>query len=69
MKTRKAGRLTNPDIIQAQNQGYELTDSQMYFIYELLKFVKGPDLYIQNCMIYMLLHNNTVSKSTSESHY
>lgn len=28
-KTRKAGRLTNPDITQAQNQGYELADSQI----------------------------------------
>ena len=40
----KAGRLTNSDTTQAQIQGFELTHSNIYPIYEQLEHVKGPVL-------------------------
>lgn len=50
---RTAVRLTSSAISQAQKQGFELAHPQIYIIYELFEFMKGPVLLTQNGKISM----------------
>ena len=43
--------LTNSVTTQTQIQGFELAYPNIYFICELLEYVKGPVLQIQSCRI------------------
>lgn len=53
---------------QAQNQGYDLSQPNIYSIYELLKYLKAPNLQTQSCRITTMQANNRISKMTlSES--
>ena len=46
-------RLTNSASSQAQNQDCKVANPNIHLIYELLEHVKGSDLKIQNCRIFM----------------
>lgn len=53
---------------QAHNQGYDLSQPNIYSIYELLKYLKAPNLQTQSCRITTMQANNRISKMTlSES--
>ena len=61
----RAGGLSSSGTFQAQIQGFELTDPNIYLITELLGCVKGPVLQVRNYKIYMTQDNNRISKESS----
>ena len=57
-------RLTSSDTSQAQIQGFELAHPNIYPIDELLKYMKGPVLQIQNYRMSMTQGNNRISEKS-----
>lgn len=52
--------LTNSGTIQAQIEGFELVDPNIYSIQELLEQVKGPGLQKQSCRVSRTQDNRTL---------
>ena len=64
----KTGRLTSPATTQAQNQAYELADSNIpLLVCELLEHMMGTNMQIQNCRISTTQDNRISKRGPSES--
>ena len=59
---RRAGKVTHFTAIQAQFQGIELANPNIYPIDELLKHMKGPVLPIKSFRISTTQGNNRISE-------
>lgn len=57
----RAGKLTNSAITQAQIQGFEVAQPNIYPIYELLEHLKGSVLQIQSWRVSMTQGNNRIA--------
>ena len=57
----RAGGMTNSATTKAQIQNYKMAYTDIYPIYELLEWMKRPDVQIQSCKISTIQEKSMIS--------